>query len=360
MTGTDFSRPAYLPGASRRLHRRGLVQGAALGMAGLTASIAGARLGIAAQDATPAASPASTPLVSAPDGYDSATRDDAVFNASFRHEFLQVDDILMHAVIGGEGPPLVLLHGWPQTWYEWIEVMPALTAHHTVIAIDLPGLGDSVGAPPSYDKRTLARYVRNLVADQLGFDQIDLVAHDLGAGVGYRYAFDYPGEVRRLVYMDYPLPGPGLSAAQFEDLSWHIALHDQPGVAELVIDSNEVRPYLAYFYPAVSPNPQPVSDQAIDEFARTYSQPEKFRGGMELYRTIAQDEQDNLANVGQPLTMPVLMLTGNGAGEFSAATVRPLASDVQLVEVPGAGHWLAEEAPAFVTDQILRFLGNGR
>lgn len=265
----------------------------------------------------------------------------------------------MHAVIGGEGSPLVLLHGWPQTWYEWIEVMPALAEHHTVIAVDLPGLGDSVGAPSASDKRTLVRYVRDLVVGPLGFEQIDLVAHDLGAGVGYRYAFDYPGEVRRLVCMDYPLPGPGISAAQFEDLAWHIAFHGQPGLAELVIDVDEVRAYLAYFFPTVSPNPQPVSDRAIDEFARTYAQPERFRGGLELYRAIPQDEQDNLANVGRPLTMPVLLLAGNGAGEFYAATVRPLASDVQVVDVPEAGHWLAEEAPAFVADQILGFLGSG-
>lgn len=350
MIETNFRRLTHVPAASHRLHRRRLIQGAALGMAGLAVNAAGAPLGIAAQDATPAVFPT---------GYDSATRDDTVFNASFRHEFRHVDDVLMHAVIGGDGPPLVLLHGWPQTWYAWIDVMPALAEHHTVIAIDLPGLGDSVGAPPSYDKKTLARYVHNLVTEQLGFEQTDLVAHDLGAGVGYRYAFDYPDAVRRLVYMDYPLPGPGISAAQFEDLAWHIAFHGQPALAELVIDVDEVRAYLAYFVSTVSPNPQPVSDQAIDEFARTYAQPEQFRGGMELYRTIPQDEQDNLASVGQPLTMPVLLLAGNGAGEFYAATVRPLASDVQVVDVPEAGHWLAEEAPAFVTDQILGFLSNG-
>lgn len=148
-------------------------------------------------------------------------------------------------------------------------------------------------------------------------------------------------------------PDPESARRKYEDLSWHIAFHYQPGLAELVIDADDVRPYLAYFYPYVSPNPPPVSDQAIDEFARTYAQPEKFHGGMELYRTLAQDEQDNLANVDQPLPMPmpVLLLAGNGTGDFYATTVRPLASDVQLVEVPEAGHWLAEEAPAFVTDE---------
>ncbi len=121
----------------------------------------------------------------------------------------------MHYVTGGTGEPLVLLHGWPQSWYEWRGLMPALAQRYTVYALDLPGLGDSEGVPPGYDKVTLARFTHGLVADQLGLRDINLVGHDLGAGVGFSYAAQYPDEVARYAHLDYSLPGPGLPAAQF-------------------------------------------------------------------------------------------------------------------------------------------------
>lgn len=124
--------------------------------------------------------------------FDSATRHDVAFNRQFRHEFATVDGVRMHYVTGGTGAPLVLLHGWPQSWYEWRGNIPELAKKYTVYAVDLPGLGDSQGSPTSYDKATLARYVHGLIAGKLGLNHIRLVAHDLGAGVGFQYAVQYP------------------------------------------------------------------------------------------------------------------------------------------------------------------------
>lgn len=287
----------------------------------------------------------------------------ARFDPSFEHGTADVDGVRMHYVTGGEGPPLVLLHGWPQTWYEWVEVMPALAEGHTVIAVDLPGLGDSEGEPPSYDKKTLARYVHGLVSEELGYGSINLAAHDLGAGVGYQYAAQYPDEVERFVLMDYPLPGSAIDAAQFEDLSWHIALHYEEGLPEMLTEGRE-REYLAYFYPEVAASPESISEESIDEFARTYSQPGKMSAGFELYRTLDEDTEDNKRSAGTPLKMPVLVMTGTAGphegtdvGEFTTGTVHAVASDVSSVGVPDAGHWLAEENPEFVADRVLGFLG---
>ena len=292
----------------------------------------------------------------------------ARFDPSFEHGTADVDGVRMHYVIGGEaggeGPPLVLLHGWPQTWYEWVEVMPALAEERTVIAVDLPGLGDSEGAPPSYDKRTLARYVHGLVSGELGYSRVDLVGHDLGAGVAYQYAAQNPDEVEGVVHMDYPLPGPAIDAAQYEDLSWHIALHYEEGLPETLTEGRE-REYLAYFYPEVAASPQSIPEEAIDEYARTYSQPGKMRSGFELYRTLDEDTEDNIQSAKKPLEMPVLVMTGTsgpayegtGAKAFTTGTVRAVASDVSSVGVPNAGHYLAEENPEFVADRILGFLG---
>jgi pimeloyl-ACP methyl ester carboxylesterase len=209
----------------------------------------------------------------------------------------------MHYVTGGSGPPLVLLHGWPQSWYEWRGILPALAQRYTVYAVDLPGLGDSEGVPPSYDKATLALYVHGLIGDELGLRDINLVAHDLGAGVGFQYAAQFPDEVARYAHLDYPLPGPALSATEFRTFSWHLAFHGQERVPEAVV-ADDVREYLELFFPQVAHGgasfggtrtDPPFTPAQIDEFARTYSRPQVLTGGFELYRTLDEDERDNTA-----------------------------------------------------------------
>jgi pimeloyl-ACP methyl ester carboxylesterase len=310
--------------------------------------------------------PASTPVPAASTAaFDSATRDDAEFNGVFRHEFADVDGVRMHYVTGGTGEPLVLLHGWPQSWYEWRGIMPALAERYTVYALDLPGLGDSEGAPPGYDKATLARYVHGLLADRLGLRGIRLVAHDLGAGVGFAYAARYPNEVLRYAHLDYPLPGPVLSAAEYKAFSWHIAFHEQRRVPEAIV-SDDVREYLALFYGYVAHGgeafggpgaPSPFTEAQVDEFARTYSRPQVLTGGFELYRSLDQDERDNTAAA--PITVPTMLMTAEGGLASTRSTVEPRMADItRAVEVPGAGHWLPEENPAFVTTELLAFLAD--
>ena len=297
--------------------------------------------------------------------FDRATREDAGFNEEFRHEFADVDGVRMHYVTGGTGPPLVLLHGWPQTWYAWRDIMPALAEHHTVYALDLPGLGDSQGAPPGFDKATLARYVHGLIAGQLGLRDINLVGHDLGAGVGFAYAARFPDEVARYAHLDYPLPGPALSADRYETFSWHVAFHDQDTVPETVV-ADDVRDYLALFYPYVAyggtsfggPGARsPFTEAQVDEYARTYSRPEVLTGGFELYRTLDQDEQDNVA--ADPVTVPTMLMTAEGLLASTRPSVEPRLSNItRAVEVPGAGHWLMEENPDLVTAELLAFLAD--
>jgi pimeloyl-ACP methyl ester carboxylesterase len=296
-------------------------------------------------------------------GFDSATRYDAEFNRRFTHRFADVQGVRMHYVTGGTGAPLVLLHGWPQSWYEWRGIMPELAKRYTVYALDLPGLGDSRGAPSGYDKKTLARYVHGLLADRLGLDDIRLVAHDLGAGVGFQYAAQYPDNVARYAHLDYPLPGPALSAAQYRTFSWHLAFHDQERIPETVVD-DDVREYLALFYPQVAyggtsfggPGAEsPFDEREIDEYARTYRRPQVLSGGFDLYRTLDNDERDNIAAA--PVAVPTLLMTAEGQAAFARATLEPrMSAIVRTVEVPKAGHWLPEENPAFVTAELLSFL----
>ncbi|WP_431922012.1 alpha/beta fold hydrolase [Micromonospora wenchangensis] len=272
----------------------------------------------------------------------------------------------MHYVTGGTGEPLVLLHGWPQSWYSWRAIMPALAEKHTVYALDLPGLGDSEGAPASYDKATLARLVHRLIAGTLGLNTINLAGHDLGAGVAFQYATQFPAEVVRYAHLDYPMPGPALSATAYRQASWHMSFHDQDGFPELLVD-DDVRDYLSLFYGYVAhggtsfggPGAKaPFTAQQIDEYARTYQRPQVLTGGFELYRTLDQDERDNKA--AKPITMPTLLLTAEGTLDFTRSTVQPLMSDItRAVEVPRAGHWLIAENPEFVTTEMVEFFARG-
>ncbi|MEU4645603.1 alpha/beta hydrolase [Micromonospora sp. NPDC023814] len=299
-------------------------------------------------------------------GYDAATRDDAEFNRRFRHETAAVDGVTMHYVTGGTGEPLVLLHGWPHSWYSWREIMPALAEKYTVYALDLPGLGDSQGAPSSYDKATLARYIHRLLSGTLGLSKINLAGHDLGAGVAFQYAAQFPEEVVKYAHLDYPMPGPALSAKAYRQASWHMSFHTQHGFPEMLVD-DDVRDYLSLFYGYVAyggtsfggPGAKaPFTVQQIDEYARTYQRPQVLTGGFELYRTLDQDERDNKAV--KPITMPTLLLTAEGTLPFTRSTVQPLMSHItRAVAVPKAGHWLVEENPRIVTAELKNFFASG-
>jgi pimeloyl-ACP methyl ester carboxylesterase len=127
-------------------------------------------------------------------------------NVTFSDHTASVNGIQLHYVIGGQGDPIVLLHGWPETWYAWRHVMPALAKNYTVIAPDLRGLGDSSKPPTGYDGKTVAEDIHQLVT-HLGFETIFLVGHDIGTQVAYSYAAAHPTEVKRLAVMELPIPG---------------------------------------------------------------------------------------------------------------------------------------------------------
>jgi pimeloyl-ACP methyl ester carboxylesterase len=208
--------------------------------------------------------------------------------------------------------------------------------------------------------------VHGLLADKLGLRRINLVGHDLGAGVGFQYAAQYPNEVVKYAHLDYPLPGPALSAAKYRTMSWHLAFHDQDTFPETVV-ADDVREYLALFYAYVAhggasfggtSTKSPFTEQEIDEYVRSYSRSQVLTGGFELYRTIEQDERDNTAAA--PITMPTMLMTAEGLLPFTRSTVQPRMSRItRAVEVPASGHWLPEENPEFVTAELLTFFGGG-
>lgn len=356
---TRTAPPTPVRSRERPLPRR-LALGA--GAVALTLTVGGTTGWNAFDSAAPPATAVKTAGAGA--SYDAATKHDKKFDAVFRHKFATVRGVRMHYVTGGEGPALVLLHGWPQTWYEWRKIMPALAKRHTVYALDLPGLGDSEGSPSGFDKKTLARYVHGLLRDRIGLGAFDLVAHDLGAGVGAQYVAQFPREVNRYVHMDYPLPGGALPAARYRTFSWHMAFNSQPALPEKLVDDRaDMRAYLTAFSTQVAyggaafggtRTRPPFSAAETDEYVRTYGRPAARHAGFELYRTLDEDERDNAAAT--PVDTPTLLLTATGSLAATRPTLAPmLRRVVRAVEIPESGHWLAEENPAAVTREILSF-----
>src|SRR5919205_579207 len=192
-------------------------------------------------------------------------------NMTFSHHTASVNGIQLHYVIGGHGDPVVLLHGWPETWYAWHKVMPALAKNYTVVAPDLRGLGDSSKPLTGYDGKTLAEDIHQLVT-KLGFETISLVGHDIGTQVAYSYAAAHPTEVRRLAVMELTITGfapPGRPPL------WWGVFHQIPDVPEALVQGKELI-YLPWFLHNLAYNPAAITQADINEYVNHYSAP----GGM--------------------------------------------------------------------------------
>jgi pimeloyl-ACP methyl ester carboxylesterase len=281
-------------------------------------------------------------------------------NMTFSHNTASVNGIQLHYVMGGQGDPVVLLHGWPETWYAWHKVMPALAKNYTVIAPDLRGLGDSSKPTTGYDGKTVAEDIHQLVT-KLGFDTIFLVGHDIGSFVVYPYAAEHPTEVEKLVVMEVPPPITGFfPPPQLAVPLWWIFFQQTPDVPEALTQGKEMT-YLSWFYQNLAYNPAAITQKAINEYVSKYSAPGGMRAGFEYYRAIPQDAIQNENYSKTNLTMPVLAL---GAGYIPAFGGNPntaagdvmkmLAQNVTGIIVPNSGHYIAEEQP----DVVVKLLNN--
>lgn len=298
----------------------------------------------------------STPVLSSAPAATASLITPAALPAGFTQALAEVNGVQIHYVLGGTGEPLVLLHGWPQTWYEWHRLMPALAAHYTVIAPDMRGAGNSAKPAPAagYDAYTLAEDVHQLV-QQLGFSRIRLVAHDLGVMVAYAYAATHPAEVYRLGLLDGPLLGVGPPAPPRPGI-WHPGFHATPALPEALTVGRE-REYLTYFFTHFAHNKTAFTAAEVDEFVRAYSAPGAMSAGFEWYRAFPVSAARNQVSAQTKLLMPVLALGGQySAGPAIVAAVQAVADDVCGGSVPDAGHWLAEENPDYLLAQLIAFL----
>lgn len=284
-----------------------------------------------------------------------SSRRTASRSADFTERFAKVNGVRLRYLVGGQGSPVILLHGYAETSHMWRPLMPVLAQQHRVVVPDLRGAGGSAKPASGYDKKTMAVDVHEL-ATSLGLDRVRIVGHDIGLMVAYAYAAQFPGDTERVVLMDAFLPGIGdwKTVWLLRDL-WHFHFY---GDVPLALVKGRERTYLEHFWNDFAANPKrsvPETDRRL--YARAYAQPGAMRAGFEYFRNFERDAED-FARLGRTrLTMPLLVLSGEKAGgTFLIEQAKLVASDVRGQIVAGAGHWLIEEAPATVIPAIREFV----
>jgi pimeloyl-ACP methyl ester carboxylesterase len=285
----------------------------------------------------------------------------AGFTDTFTSRFIDTGELLLHAVIGGDGPPLLLVHGWPQTWYAWRMLMPTLAQDFQVVAVDQRGIGLSDKPEEGYDTGTLAGDLVALM-EALGHHRFALYGTDTGMLISYALAADHPDRLERLVVSEAPLlgitpPYPLFLPPPLNARLWHLAFNQLPAeVNEALVRGREDTFFGAEF--AASAGTKKLPEDAVRYYLDTLaSDPDALHGSFQLYRafpvTTAQNEQRKTRR----LTMPVLAIGGaESSGDMVADTMQLVADDVQGMVLPGSGHWVAEQAPEELLAALTAFL----
>jgi pimeloyl-ACP methyl ester carboxylesterase len=274
---------------------------------------------------------------------------------SHHHTFLNDTD-LHYVSAGSDGTPVLLVHGFPETWWAFHKLIPLLAAEHRVIAVDLPGFGDSGNAPDDSTSATAAETLRRLI-DELDLGAVHLTGQDISGVTTFRLAAVHPELVRSFAAIETGLPGFGLEmlADVTHGGTWHIGVLAAPGIPEMLLAGRE-REFLAgYAYPAMCATDGAITDHDVDEFTRTFARPDGFRGAGSLYRSMLQegDEIRELAAQSR-LQIPVLAV-GAGSGDFSHHTMTQVAEHVSAATLDGVGHYAALEAPEALAEALLDF-----
>lgn len=285
----------------------------------------------------------------------------AGFTDTFGSRTVRVDGNALHAVVGGSGPALLLLPGWPQFWYSWRLVMPALAERFTVVAADLRGMGGSDKPESGYDASSLARDVTGLMG-ALGHDRFAVAGFDLGMMVGHVLAAREPERVTRLAVIEAILPGispmPSLDDAMINEFLWHFSFNRLAQINDRMVAGRE-EIYFGHQFASKAASPTAIPPQAVDVYVAALRDPAARRAGFEYYRRLDESAAQIVALAGQGrLAMPVLAVGAERSlGAGVGATMREVAADVTEVVVPGVGHFVPEEAPDVLLEELIRFLG---
>jgi pimeloyl-ACP methyl ester carboxylesterase len=281
------------------------------------------------------------------------------FAGTFTSRYVDTGDLRQHVVTGGAGPPLLLVHGWPQTWYAWRLVMPELARGFTVVVPDQRGCGLSGKPEDGYDTGTLAADLVALM-DALGHQRFAVAGHDTGMWIGYALAAGHPARVARLAVAETPLPGvssspPLFASAHLNNALWHFAFNRLAEVNDQLVTGRE-DVYFGWQFAAKAARPLP--GYAVQHYVSTLAaSPQALHASFAIYRALDATIAQNQQRLQQRLALPVLAIGGAySLGDQVAATMKLAADDVQTLVIPGCAHWVAEETPEETLAALTAFL----
>ncbi|GMK47442.1 hydrolase [Paenibacillus glycanilyticus] len=278
-------------------------------------------------------------------------------NTTIQHHRIMGNGAVHHYITAGEGIPLLLLHGFPQTSAMWKPIIERLAGQFRIIAPDLRGLGGVPGPSGGYDKHTLAADVKAIVDAEFGEQPIMLCGHDMGAYVAYAYALNYRTSIKGLVTVDAPLPGTAFGdGIMTNPRTWHIAFHSNADIAHMLISGRE-REYINYFIMSRIYNAGVVAPEEVDTYAAAYSAPGALRASLEMYRALAQDRELNIAAIqkGGKLAMPYVAVgcSMTAVREVLMGMVEEVSINGSIEIVDQSGHWIPEEQPDKLAEIIM-------
>lgn len=283
------------------------------------------------------------------------------FAGTFSSRLVDVDGVHLHIVVGGEGPPLLVLGGWPQFWYQWRLVLPQLARTHTVIAVDPRGAGLSDKPAAGYDSTTLARETHRLM-ELLGYGRFAMVAHDVGGWTAYAMAADNPGPITRLVLAEMIIPGistspPLIGTRWWNDFEWHFPFNRALEINHKMVEGREDI-YFGHQFASKASTPTAIPAAVVDVYVRALRLPGALHASFEYYREIDRILEQSEERKKTPLAIPVLAVSGTDAGLDVEAEMRPVVTDITGVVIDG-GHYIAEENPEGFLSAVLPFLAAG-
>ncbi|MBN9385908.1 MAG: alpha/beta hydrolase [Chitinophagaceae bacterium] len=279
--------------------------------------------------------------------------------SGFASKYTELNGVKLHYVEGGEGEPLVLIPGWPETWWAYHKVMPLISSKYRVIVVDLRGMGSSEKPPDGYDKKNMAKDIYELI-QKLNYEKIHICGHDIGAHVAFSFAANYPGATSKLIVLDTPhpdesmyqlpmLPIPGLNYPY----PWWLAFNQVKELPEVLL-TGRMNLVIDWVFNALLNNPSNINEFDKAVYSLAYDNPESIRSSNAWYQTFAQDIQD--IKTYKKIDAPVMGIACSSNYEMLKAFLTKFATNIGMEKIEDSGHFLLAEKPQEVAKLIMAFL----
>lgn len=276
----------------------------------------------------------------------------------FSNHYAEVNGTKLHYVTGGQGEPLILIPGYPETWWAYHKVMPILSTKYHVIVVEMRGMGNSDKPINGYEKKNMAKDVFELVKN-LGFEKVYIGGHDIGAHVAFSFAVNYPEITSKLIMLDTPHPDAGMYNLPMLPIlganyiyPWWLAFNQVKGLPEQLLEGR-MDIVIEWLFKNLLNNQESISDFDKAVYAYAYNSTDAIRASNAWYQAFPQDIEDSKAY--DKLTMPVIGIGGSGY-EMLEMLLPNLATDLQLKKIESSGHFVLAEKPHETAKSIIDFL----